>query len=188
MNGTEDLEDRTMKLVATEYVTLDGYMDEPGNWSLPFFCDEAVAFKKAELFATEALLLGRRTYEGFAEAWPAMADPDGFADRMNRIPKYVASRTLTGLTWNATLIEGDVVAYVKKLRDLPGGDLVLAGSGQLLDVLAGADLVDEYRVMVHPIVLGDGELRLFAKSPRRTLTLVRSESWSSGIVLNTYQR
>ena len=177
-----------MRLVATEYVSLDGYMDEPGHWSLPFFCEEAMAFKKAELFATDALLLGRKTYEGFAEAWPTMADPEGFADRMNSMPKYVASRTLTEVTWNATLIEGDVVAYVKRLKDLPGGDLVLAGSGQLLDALADADLVDEYRVMVHPIVLGDGELRLFAKSPRRTLTLVKSESWSSGIVLNTYQR
>jgi|SRR3954470_12699144 dihydrofolate reductase len=177
-----------MKLVATEYVTLDGYMDEPGLWSIPFFCEEAMAFKKAELFACDALLLGRRTYEGFAEAWPTMADPEGFADRMNSMPKHVASRTLTDLGWNATRIEGDVVAYVRRLRELPGGDLVLAGSGQLLDVLAEADLVDEYRLMVHPIVLGDGELRLFDKALRRTLTLVRSESWSSGVVLNTYQR
>jgi dihydrofolate reductase len=177
-----------MKLVATEYVSLDGYMDEPGRWSIPFFCEEAMAFKKAELFASDALLLGRRTYEGFAEAWPTMADPEGFADKMNSMPKHVASRTLTDLSWNATLIEGDVVAYVKRLKDLPGGDLVLAGSGQLLDQLAEADLIDEYRLMVHPIVLGDGELRLFDKMPRRTLTLVKSESWSSGIVLNTYQR
>jgi len=177
-----------MKLVATEYVSLDGYMDEPGRWSIPFFCEEAMAFKKAELFASDALLLGRKTYEGFAGAWPTMADPDGFADKMNSMPKHVASRTLTNLSWNATLIEGDVVAYVKRLKDLPGGDLVLAGSGQLLDQLAEADLIDEYRLMVHPIVLGDGELRLFDKMPRRTLTLVRSESWSSGIVLNTYQR
>lgn len=177
-----------MKLVATEYVTLDGYMDEPGLWSLPFFCAEAMAFKKAELFASDALLLGRRTYQGFAQAWPTMSDPEGFADKMNSMPKHVASRTLTDLTWNATVIEGDVVVYVKRLKELPGGDLVLAGSGQLLGVLADADLIDEYRLMVHPIVLDDGELRLFDKAPRRTLTLVRSESWSSGIVLNTYQR
>jgi dihydrofolate reductase len=176
------------KIVATEYVTLDGFMDEPGHWSMPFFSDEAAAFKSAELFASDALLLGRRTYEGFAAAWPTMTDTGEFGEKMNSMPKYVASRTLTSATWNAEIIQGNVAEAVAKLKDGDGGDLLLSGSGQLVDLLAQHDLIDEYRLMVHPIVLGDGKLRLFGNSPRRILKLVDSVSWSSGIVLNTYDR
>lgn len=177
-----------MKLVATEYVTLDGFMDEPGHWSMPFFSPEAAAFKFRELQAADALLLGRKTYEGFAKAWPTMTDTGEFGEKMNGMPKYVASRTLTSLEWNATLIEGDVADAVAKLKEQPGGDLLLSGSCQLLDLLAGHDLIDEYRLMVHPVVLGDGKLRAFGSTPRKTLKLVESESFSSGVVLNTYHR
>ncbi|TCO62384.1 dihydrofolate reductase family protein [Actinocrispum wychmicini] len=177
-----------MKLVATEYVSLDGFMDEPGHWSIPFFSPEAGEFKFTELRAADALLLGRKTYEGFAKAWPTMTDTGEFGEKMNGMPKYVASRTLSELTWNATLIEGDVPEAVAKLKEQPGGDLLLAGSCQILDLLAGHDLIDEYRLMVHPIVLGDGKLRAFGSTPRKTLKLVKSETFSSGIVLNTYHR
>jgi dihydrofolate reductase len=177
-----------MKLVATEYVTLDGYMDEPGQWSMPFFSEEAMRFKQDELWAADALLLGRKTYDGFSAAWPTFSDPVGFADKMNSMPKYVASRTLKTAGWNATIIEGDVVEAVQKLKEQDGGDLLLSGSCQLVDLFAQQDLIDEYRVMVHPIVLGDGQLRLFGGAPRKTLKLVKSESWSAGIVLNTYHR
>src|SRR5882757_6218599 len=138
-----------MKLVATEYVTLDGFMDEPGLWSMPFFSKEAAQFKATELAAADALLLGRLTYDGFSKAWPTMTEAGEFGDKMNSMPKYVASRTLTSAEWNA------------KLKEQDGGDLLLSGSCQLLDLMAEHDLVDEYRLMVHPIVLGDGKLRVF---------------------------
>jgi len=154
------------KIVATEYVTVDGFMDEPGQWSFPFWSDEAAQFKKDELFANDALLLGRITYEGFAAAWPTMSDPAGFADKMNSMPKYVASRTLDTATWNATIIKGDVVEEITELKQADGGDLLLSGGGQLFSLLAEHDLIDEHRLMIHPIVLGDGTKRLFAGSER----------------------
>ena len=178
----------TRKIVATEYVTLDGFLDEPGVWAGPFWSDEAGEFKRAELFGVEAMLLGRRTYEGFAAAWPTMTDSAGFADRMNSMPKYVASRTLTEPTWNATVLRGDVVDAVTELKRGEGGDILLAGSGQLLDTLAQHDLVDEYRLMIHPIVLGEGTLRLFGAAPRRALELVGTTSLAKGVVVNTYRR
>jgi dihydrofolate reductase len=177
-----------MKLVATEYVTLDGFMDEPGLWSMPFFSEEAAQFKATELAAADALLLGRHTYEGFSKVWPTMTEAGEFAEKMNSMPKYVASRTLKTPEWNATVIEGDVPEAVAKLKEQDGGDLLLSGSCQLLDLMAQHDLIDEYRLMVHPIVLGDGKLRIFGSTPPKTLKLVKSESFADGIVLNTYHR
>ncbi|KAA2264191.1 dihydrofolate reductase family protein [Solihabitans fulvus] len=179
----------TRKIVATEYVTLDGYMDEPGHWSMPFWCDEAGEFKARELFASDALLLGRRTYEGFAAAWPAMREETGvFGEKMNDMPKYVASRTLTEASWNATVIKGDVVEEIAKLAQEDGGDLLLSGSGELFNLLAEHDLIDEYRFMVHPIVLGDGKKPLFTTAPRRTLKLVDTLVLPTGVVVHTYHR
>ena len=173
------------KVVASTYVTLDGYIDEPGQWSFPFWSEEAAQFKAKELFASDALLLGRRTYEGFAAAWPTM-EAGEFGERMNSMPKYVASRTLTSATWNATIIKGDVAAAVRTLKQEEGGDLLIGGSGQLIDFLTGHDLVDEYRLMIHPIVLGNGTKRLFASVPRRTFTLVETVAFPTGVVVQTY--
>jgi dihydrofolate reductase len=172
-------------VVASLYVTLDGYIDEPGQWSFPFWSEEASQFKARELFASDALLLGRLTYEGFAAAWPTM-DAGEFGEKMNSMPKYVASRTLQTATWNATIIQGDVAEAVRALTQEDGGDLLLAGSGQLVDYLSGHDLIDEYRLMVHPVILGGGTKRLFANAPRRTLTLVDSVRFPTGVVVQTY--
>ena len=175
-------------VVASLYVTLDGFIDEPGLWSFPFWSEEASQFKARELSAAEALLLGRITYEGFAKAWPSMEEEAGeFGRKMNAMPKYVASRTLTEATWNATLIEGDVAEAVRRLKADDGGDLLLSGSGQLVTYLAAHDVIDEYRLMVHPIVLGDGAKRLFAGAPRRTLALVDTLALPNGVVVNTYR-
>src|SRR5215467_5980510 len=123
-------------VVVTEYVTLDGVMEDPGGgekskhggWSFQFWSDESAKFKYDELFASDALLLGRVTYEGFAKAWPAMKDEAGFADRMNSIPKYVVSSTLKDLQWsNSHLIEGDIAEAVGKLKDEDGLDILVAG-------------------------------------------------------------
>src|SRR5579859_3660980 len=121
------------KLVATEYVTLDGVMDEPGKWSFQFWSEESAKFKFDELFASDALLLGRVTYQGFARAWPSMTDEQGFADRMNSLPKYVVSTTLDAVEWNnSRLIKDHVAEAVANLKQQPGQDILLAGSGKLV--------------------------------------------------------
>src|SRR2546430_9467588 len=121
-----------MRLVATEYLTLDGVFEEPGEWSFPFFNEEAGQFKFDELKASDALLLGRKTYEGFAKAWPTMNDTGDFGVKMNSMPKYVISSTMTKADWpGSKVINGDVVSEVGKLKAQPGNDLLLSGSGRL---------------------------------------------------------
>src|ERR1035437_8581815 len=175
------------KVVASTYGTLDGYIDEPGRWSFPFWSEESSQFKAQELFASDALLLGRITYEGFAAAWPTMPGTGEFGEKMNSMPKYVASRTLTSAAWNATIIEGDVAAAVGKLRQEDGGDLLIGCSGQLVDFLTWHDLIDEYRLMVYPIVLGDGTKRLFSTVKNRSFSLAESVSFPKGVVVLTYR-
>ena len=174
------------RVVASTFVTLDGYMDEPGRWSFPFWSKEGSDFKARELFASDALLLGRITYEGFAAVWPTMEGTGEFGEKMNDMPKYVASRTLETATWNASIIKGDVAEAVRQLKQPDGGDLLIGGSGQLIDYLSGHDLIDEYRLMVHPLVLGGGEKRLFRHAPKRTLELVDSVTFSTGVVVLSY--
>jgi dihydrofolate reductase len=176
------------RVVASIYVTLDGFVDEPGRWSFPFWSPDAADYKYRELFASDALLLGRVTYEGFAAAWPAMEERTGeFGRRMNAIPKYVASRTLCQATWNASIIEGEVADAVRRLKAEDGGDLLIGGSGTLVDHLAGHDLIDEYRLLVHPIILGDGTRRIFASAPRRSLDLVDTLGLPNGLLVTTYR-
>jgi dihydrofolate reductase len=175
------------RVVASIYVTLDGFYDEPGLWSMPLWSDEAGAFKARELGEADALLLGRLTYEGFAAAWPTMEGAGEFGLKLNGMPKHVASRTLRSATWNATIINGNVAGAVQRLKAEDGGDLLIWGSGKLIDYLSINDLVDEYRLMVHPIVLGGGEKRLFSGSPRRDLRLEKVLELPNGIVVNTYR-
>jgi dihydrofolate reductase len=175
------------RLVASLYVTLDGYYDEPGRWSMPFWSDEAGAFKDRELSAADELLLGRITYEAFAAVWPTMEGTGDFGVRLNTMPKHVASRTLTSATWNASIIAGDVADAVRGLTSGNGGDLLLWGSGSVMDYLAGHNLVDEYRLMVHPLILGGGEKKLFAGAPRLDLRLEDVLQLPNGIIVNTYR-
>ena len=175
------------RVVATEYVTLDGIMEEPGNWSFPFWSDEAAKFKSDELFASDALLLGRVTYEGFAKAWPTMKDTGEFGERMNGLPKYVVSTTLRTVEWNnSRLIKERVAEEVATLKQQPGLDILLAGSGQLLRTLMEHDLVDEYRLMLYPIVLGSGKRLFTEESEKKVLRLVETKPLSSGVVVLTY--
>lgn len=178
-----------MRLVATEYLSLDGIFEEPGLWSGPFFSEEAGQFKWAELQASDALLLGRKTYDGFAAAWPAMREATGeFGEKMNAMPKYVVSSTLAEATWTGSkLIRGDVPEEVRKLKQLPGQDLLLAGSGRLFNALMRENLIDRYRFMIHPIVLGEGAPLFAERAIRTTLTLVETKVLSSGIVIMEYE-
>jgi dihydrofolate reductase len=186
------------RVVVTEFVSLDGVMEDPGGaegskhggWTFQFDQGaEGRQFKLAELLASDALLLGRTTYQGFAQAWPSMTDEVGFADKMNSMHKYVVSTTLTGAeaTWNnTTVIAGDISTEVAGLKSRSGGDILVAGSGQLARALIENDLVDEYRLMVFPIVLGGGK-RLFPDMEETaTLTLVDAKPTGSGVLLLTY--
>jgi dihydrofolate reductase len=177
-----------VRLVATEYVSLDGVFEEPGHWSGPFFDDEAAQFKWSELQASDALLLGRRTYEGFAGAWPSFTDEVGFADKMNSMPKYVVSSTLDKADWTGSqLITGDVAEQVRNLKQEPGQDLLLAGSAQLFNALKQENLIDLYRLMVYPVILGKGE-RLFADAADdKTLKLADTKSFGSGVLILEYE-
>jgi dihydrofolate reductase len=165
------------KLVVSEFVTLDGVMEDPGGaegfdrggWAFRFERGpEGDRFKLDEVLEADALLLGRRTYEGFAEAWPSRTDEAGFADKMNAMRKYVVSTTLETAGWNnSTLIGGDVATEVAKLKDQAGGDILVAGSRTLVQTLLRHDLVDELRLMVFPVALGSGK-RLFPDAAEMT--------------------
>ncbi len=187
------------KLVVTEFITLDGVIEAPGGggdfehagWSFKFNRgDEGDKFKFDELIAADAQLLGRVTYQGFAKAWPAMADAGEFGDRMNGMPKFVVSTTLTDqdADWtNTTVIRDNVAGGVSRVKQQVAGDILVAGSARLVRTLAEHDLVDEYRLMVFPIVLGTG-LRLFGDGmPSTTLRLVDSTRVGpDGVVILTY--
>jgi len=173
-----------MRLVATEYVSLDGVFEEPGHWSFPFFNEEAANFKAEELAATDAQLLGRKTYEGFAKAWPTMEGTGDFGVKMNTMPKYVVTSTLDKLEWSGSVpVRGDVVAEVRKLKEKPGRDLLLAGSAQLFNTLMRANVIDVYRLMVHPIVLGGGAKLFDDSAERRELQLADMKRFATGIVV-----
>jgi dihydrofolate reductase len=177
-----------MRLVATEYLTLDGIFEEPGTWSFPFFNEQAAQFKWRELQASDALLLGRRTYEGFAAAWPTMEGTGEFGVKMNTMPKYVVSSTLERPDWSGSvLVRGDPATEIGKLKAKPGQDLLLSGSAQLVNALGQANLIDLYRLMLHPVVLGKGA-RLFADGLELSaLRLTHHEIFDSGIVILEYE-
>src|ERR687897_1661530 len=188
------------KVIVSEFMSLDGVIEDPGGageldrggWS--FRSDrgaEGDKFKDDELAAADALLLGRITYEGFAAAWPQMEEQTGeYGARMNGYPKHVASRTLQEpLEWNnSTLIEGDIAEEVSRLKEQPGKDILVFGSAQLVRTLMGHDLIDEYRLMVFPIVLGKGK-RLFGNvGETRALRLVDTKPVGpDGVLVLTYR-
>ena len=183
------------RIVVTEFISLDGVMEDPGGdsgfkhagWTFEIEQGrEGADFKINETRNSEALLLGRVTYQGFAKAWPSL---DGeFADKFNSMPKYVISSTLDKAEWNnSTVLKGDVVKEVSKLRQKPGGDIVVHGSAKLVQTLVEHDLVDELRLMVFPVVLGSGK-RLFGNTnDKKPLRLVDSRTLGDGITLLTFQ-
>jgi dihydrofolate reductase len=179
-------------------MSLDGVVEDPGGsedfkyggWSFEFERgDEGDKFKLDETLASEALLLGRVTYEGFAEAWPSRAGDEGFADKFNSMPKYVVSSTLEDPEWNnTTVLKGDVIEEVSKLKQELDGDIVIHGSAQLAQTLIEHDLVDELRLMVFPVVLGQGK-RLFGEtSDKKGLRLADSKIVGDGVALLIYER
>jgi dihydrofolate reductase len=184
------------RIVVTEFVSLDGVMEDPGGaedfkhggWSFEFSRgDVGDKFKLDETLGSEALLLGRVTYDGFADAWPSRKDE--FADKFNSMPKYVIGSSADAARWsNTTVLEADPVEAAKRVRDEHRGDIVVHGSAQLAQTLLERDLVDELRLMIFPVLLGSGK-RLFGEtSDKKTLRLVDSKTSGDGIAILTYQR
>jgi dihydrofolate reductase len=175
------------KVVVSTNATLDGFVDNPHLWSLGHWCDEAAAYARHLLFGCDALLLGRATYEGFAQAWPSMTDEGGFADRMNALPKYVVSTTLRSGGWGKTTIFADDVARrIADLKNQPGRAILSYGSGRLAGTLLAQDLLDEYHIWVHPVLLGSGR-PLFPPGTAGTLELLRAQQFPTGVVALTYR-
>jgi dihydrofolate reductase len=183
------------KITVSMFVSLDGVVEDPGGseksvhggWTFPYWNEQTAKCKLEEMFASDALLLGRKTYEGFAAAWPSQKDEAGFADRMNSVPKYVVSTTLQKAEWNnSTIIKSNVVEEITKLKQADGQDIMVAGSVSLVQTLREHNLIDRYRLLVYPIILGSGK-RLFPEGTKAPLTLVQSEAYSTGVVALVYE-
>jgi dihydrofolate reductase len=175
------------KIIVSSQASMDMAIDNPQNFVFDYVNDEFFAYAREQLFESDALIMGRITYEAFAEAWSSRAGADEFADRMNSLPKYVASRTLKEpLTWNANLIKGDVVEEVKKLKEQKGKNILQYGSGELTHTLLKAGLIDEFRLMVFPTAIGAGQ-RPFAEMEKVPMKLLESKTFSTGVVILHYQ-
>jgi dihydrofolate reductase len=175
------------KIVAGLFMSLDGIVESPDKWQFPYFNDEMGADVGAQMAAADAMLLGRVTYQEFASFWPSAPADDPITARMNDTPKYVVSTTLDRAEWqNSTLIKGNVVEEITRLKQQPGKDIGITGSATLVRSLLRDKLLDELRLLVHPIVVGSGK-RLFPDgSDPAALTLVESRSFSTGVLSLTY--
>ena len=186
-----------MKLVVTAFVTLDGVIEGPGfdehrdgknAWALRVQNEEDGQYNRWQVFSADAYLLGRKTYQIWAAFWPTATGDEELAERVNTIPKFVVTNTLTRADWtNSTLISGDVAGQVRDLKEQPGGDLVVYGSPDLVDLLLEHDLVDEYRLLIYPTILGTGKHMFRDGIDTHHLQLVGTRIFSSGVVLLTYQ-
>jgi dihydrofolate reductase len=185
------------ELVVTEFITLDGVIEDPGGseggpnagWSMGFPTDDGMQFKFEELRAADVQLLGRITYQGFAAAWPAMEEATGdFGKKMNDMPKVVVSTTLTEANWrNTTIVSTDVAAAVRRLKEQYAGNVLVAGSAKLVEFLRVNDLVDEYRLMVYPIVLGQGKRLFTDPSVVTRLQLAETRTAGPDVPLHIYR-
>jgi dihydrofolate reductase len=173
------------KLIESTHVALGGEIGSPQDWGFPYLDDEHMRYATELLTGADALLLGRRTYQGLSAAYPAMAS-NAFIDRMNSIPKFVASTTLTQAAWNATVIPGDVADFVAELKRQPGGSIVKYGNGPLDRVLMANNLIDEFHLLLTPVAAGSGQ-HLFEEikgTPQLSLADVRR--FASGVLLLIY--
>lgn len=190
------------KLIVDTFVSLDGVMQAPGapdedldggfehgGWAVPHFDDRIMEFMTSSTQKAGALLLGRRTYDIFAASWPLLGDDDPFAATLNHIPKYVVSRSTPTLEWNnSTLLAGDIATGVRRLKQQDGGEIQVPGSGNLIQTLLKHDLIDEYRLLIFPVLLGSGK-RLFGEGTLPgNLRLIDTSTSSTGVTLNTYVR
>jgi dihydrofolate reductase len=172
-------------IVQTE-ISIDAVLENPQNWAFDYHNDETMKYVRDSLFAADALLMGRVTYEGFAAVWPTRTGDD-ISDRINSLPKHVASRTLKGpLTWNATLLQGNVAEEVARLKEQPGQDILQYGIGELTRTLLQHGLVDEFRFLVFPVAAGSGE-RIFEKLDQTPFKLLDTKTFDTGVIALHYQ-
>jgi len=175
------------KLISSTMMSVDGVEENPQNWSFDYWNDEIQKYAYDQLFASDALFMGRVTYEGFAEAWSSRAGADAFADRMNALPKYVTSRTAKEpLTWNASLVKGDIGEAFTKIKAELGQDVLQYGIGELTQTLIRHGLIDEIRLLVYPVVVGSGQ-RIFEKIDQTRLKLIETKTFATGVVALHYQ-
>jgi len=177
-------------LIVSEFITLDGVIESPENWQFPYLSDDVSEEIRAEVHSAEASLLGRETYEIFSASWPQRTHNEfGVADKLNSEPKYVVSTTLEKVEWNnSTLIKNNVNEEIRRLKQQPGGVIRIVGSATLAQSLMKANLIDEYRLMVYPIVLGHGK-RLFNDGIKiEDLKLIDSKTFDSGVAMLRYQK
>jgi dihydrofolate reductase len=173
------------KIVESTFVTLDGVISNPQDWGPPYWNEEHANYASKLLFDADALLLGRVTYEGFAQAWPQRSG-DPYTDRINSMPKHVASTTLKETTWNASLLGSDVPAEVAALKEQPGQNILKFGTGSFSKTLLEHGLVDEYHLWMFPVVAGQGD-RLFDGLDVTHLKLVDTTTFSTGIVVMVFE-
>ena len=173
------------KLIESTHVALGGEIDSVQNWAFPYLDDEHMRYATDLLAGADALLLGRRTYEGLSAAYPAMASSP-FVDRMNSIPKYVASRTLTKVGWNASVIPGDVAEFVADLKRQPGGSIVKYGNGPLDQVLMDNNLIDEFHLLLTPVAAGSGQHLFEDVHGAPQLSLADLTRFASGVLVLVY--
>jgi dihydrofolate reductase len=195
--GTFTADDMTRKIVVTQYISLDGVIQDPvgmedsglGNWTGPFKRGpEGDRFKVDELFAASALIFGRTTYDAFASVWPIVNDETGYAKRMNELPKFLASSTRKSATWGKTTIwNGDLADVATAMKAEGEGDVLIFGSISVCHELATLDLIDEYRLMTYPTILGIGK-RLYPDGAKSQLSLAECRQFGSGIVMTRYVR
>jgi len=173
------------KIIANAYVSLDGVMEAPEKWTFQYYNADVQTVISTGFARSDALLMGRMTYQGFADAFAAQTG--GVADIMNNRRKYVVSTTMQTADWkNTTLIQGDLAEEIMKLKQQPGKDIAISGAAALVQSLQRLNLIDEYSLLVYPVVLGSGK-RFFAEGDKATLTLMDAKALSSGIVHLTYQ-
>jgi dihydrofolate reductase len=177
------------KIVNATYMTLDGDIANMADWHFDYFGEQAIAAARAQLFSSDALIMGRETYDGFSQAWSSRAGVDDFADRMNDMAKYVASTTLTEPTWhNTTVLNGDVVAQVRELKEQPGENILQYGFGSVTQLLLDHGLVDEVRIWLHPVLSGKAkpEERLYRDAIQTRFTLNDVETHDTGMIILSY--
>jgi len=176
------------KLKLAMYVSLDDVVAEPA-WTGPFWNDQLADMQAEYLYSSDALVLGRVTYEGFAAAWPGMEESTGdFGKKMNTMPKFVASRTLEQGEWNATILKGDLATEVAALKDETGGHLLIYGSGDVVDELTRHGLIDEFRLMIHPVLVGSGKKLFQGVASTVGLRLADTVTTDTGVAILTYAR
>lgn len=175
------------KLIVSEFMALDGVVHEP-MWSMPYWTEEIAKFKHSELFSADALLLGRVTYEGFAQAWPPRKGTDDYANRFNTMAKYVVSTSLQNVDWeNSHIIRANVVEEIAELKARDGMDIIVFGSVKLIHFLMQNKLVDQFNIIQYPILVGKGQTLFGGCGEENKLKLLRAEPFSSGAVGLVYE-